>query len=561
MMRWPGLVRWVALAVLTLQTNGGLEGQGSPSAGNTAAVDEAAARAVLTQDFVRLRLPLRTAAWSALRVSAWLLSPENQRSGAVAVDVPAGTRAVDIALPLPRDKKGEVESGIGWYRIAYRLDSADRAATEGILAIGAIAPNLLELHLARTEPVMPGKPLSARVYAGNPVTQRPFRDAGLTATLEYDDPASKALKPPKVHVVRTARTDGSGEALITFPMPGVPDADATITVVGSVSDPAGEKSTASLESYLTTFDQTAVHIETDKPLHKPGETVHLRALVFDGAGRAVDKTQLTLTIYDPQSKTLLKTAVETDRFGIASYDWKTDTHLVTGDYQAEFAMDSSSDWSGSARLPLSIERYDLPEFTVTATMDNGYYTAGQTPVVHLHAGYLFGKAVTQGQVRVARAKENRWNSDPDEKPEPEKTAALDANGDATISLDESRGFAEIKDNEYERYVDVRYHAIVTDTTTGRSEPRNFTVRLTRYPVHLYLNELGGNDRQGDYIVTASYADGVPASCRITLDWMEKDSAPRGRAATVTTNQYGVAKVRLRYPAEDVKDQSSSIGCA
>src|SRR6185437_7918185 len=316
---------------------------------------------------------------------------------------------------------------------------------------------------------------------------------------------------------------------------------------------------ASLESDLTTFDQTAVHIETDKPLHKPGETVHLRALVFDGAGRAVDKTQLTLTIYDPQSKTLLKTAVETDRFGIASYDWKTDTHLVTGDYQAEFAMDSSSDWSGSARLPLSIERYDLPEFTVTATMDNGYYTAGQTPVVHLHAGYLFGKAVTQGQVRVARAKENRWNSDPDEKPEPEKTAALDANGDATISLDESRGLAEIKDNEYERYVDVRYHAIVTDATTGRSEPRNFTVRLTRYPVHLYLNELGGNDREGDYIVTASYADGVPASCRITLDWMEKDSAPRGRAATVTTNQYGVAKVRLRYPAEDVKDQSSSLG--
>jgi len=548
------------LAILILQANGNLEAQAGPQSGNTSAVDEAAAHAVLTQDFVRLHLPLRAATPVPLRASAWLLSPENQKSGAITADLPAGARAADIALPLPRDKKGEAESGIGWYRIAYRLDSADQSATEGILAIGAIAPNLLELHLARTEPVIPGKPLSVRVYAGNPVTQRPFRNASLTATLEYDDPASKAPKAPKVRVVRTARSDGSGEVLITFPTPGVPDTDATITVVGSVAGEAGEKSTTSIESDLTTFDQTAVHIETDKPLHKPGEIVHLRALVFDGAGRAVDKTPLTLTIYDPQSKTLLETPVETDRFGIASYDWKTEAHLVTGDYEAEFAMDSSSDWSGSARLPLTIERYDLPEFTVTATMDKGYYTAGQTPVVHLHAGYLFGKPVAKAQVRVARAKENRWNSNPDEKPEPEKTAALDANGDATISLDESRGLAEIKDNEYERYVDVRYHAIVTDATTGRSEPRNFTVRLTRYPVHLYLNRLGGNDREGDYIVTASYADGVPASCRITLDWMESGSQSRRRAATVSTNQYGVAKVQLRYPAEEIgKDQWSSIG--
>lgn len=63
---------------------------------------------------------------------------------------------------MPKDKSGDVESGIGWYRIAYRLDNADGIATDGVPAIGAIAPNLLELRMAMNERGFPGKPLSVR---------------------------------------------------------------------------------------------------------------------------------------------------------------------------------------------------------------------------------------------------------------------------------------------------------------------------------------------------------------------------------------------------------------
>jgi hypothetical protein len=55
-------------------------------------------------------------------------------------------------------------------------------------------------------------------------------------------------------------------------------------------------------------------------------------------------------------------------------------------------------------------------------------------------------------------------------------------------------FDGFKDSEYERFNDILYRAIVTDATTGRSEPRNFSVRLTHHPVHIYLRKLGGNDR-------------------------------------------------------------------
>ena len=116
-----------------------------------------------------------------------------------------------------------------------------------------------------------------------------------------------------------------------------------------------------------------------------------------------------------------------------------------------------------------------------------------------------------------------------------------------MKLNIAEDFTDFKDTEYQRYRDIEYRAYVTDATTGRSEPRNFTVRLSHYAVHIYLNKMGGNDREGDYIVNAAYADGAPAACKVSLDWMDADSRP-SRTAVVTTNRYGLARVHLRYPS-------------
>lgn len=121
MKRWLGPVRWFALVALTVQAIGQQAIQAKPHVQSMIVADESSARAVLTQDSVRLHLPLRSTPTGVLRASAWLLSPDNTASKAVTSDLPSGSRAVDLELPLPRDKSGAVESGIGWYRIAYRL--------------------------------------------------------------------------------------------------------------------------------------------------------------------------------------------------------------------------------------------------------------------------------------------------------------------------------------------------------------------------------------------------------------------------------------------------------
>jgi len=528
------------------------------SAASPATVNEARVVAVLATDSIRLQLPLEDPAGSGVRAIAWVMSPAGIRSGETSVDLTKGMHVARFTLPWPRDEKNSPITEIGWYRIAYRVEAPNATPVNGVLSIGAIATNLLTLRMALPDRLIAGKPLTVRIYAGNPVTRKAFRGVHLQATLKYDGEPDKDAKPFSRVVVREATTGGTGEADLTYSIQGSPGDTATLTVKGIFAGTDGTRITASVGADVEISDRTTIHVETDKPLHKPGEPVHLRALIFDDVGRAAAGTTVTLTIKDPDSKTLLEESLTTNRFGIAAYDWKTRTQLAPGDYYASFDLDDSSDYSGTASTMISIRRYELPEFAVSASMDRGFYLDGQKPIVHLHAGYLFGKPVSAGTVRIIHA-ENRGYWPTKKRGEPvEQNTTLDEHGDAELQLNVKDDFEEFNGNDYERYRDIEYRAIVTDPTTGRTEPRNFTVRLTRYPVHIYLYGLGGNDHEGDYIVSTTYADGEPVICKVAVDWMDSASHP-SRAVSVNTNRYGLAKVHLRYPAVSSDNTQSGYG--
>ena len=546
---------WSILGAI-LASQGLLDAQ---SAASPSAINEAKALAVLATDSIGLQLPLEKPARAGVRAIAWVMSPAGTRSDETSIDLAEGARTASFTLPWPKDEKNRRITEIGWYRIGYRVETANATPVTGVLSIGAIANNLLTLRMALPEQLISGNPLTVRIYAGNPVTRKAFRDVHLRGTLKYDGGANKNAKPFSRVVVREATTDGTGEAELTYPVQGAPGDTATLTVEGTFAGADGTGVTASVHGDVKISDSTAIHVEIDKPLHKPGEPVHLRALIFDDAGRAVAAgSALTLSIKDPDNKTLLEEPLTTNRFGIATYDWKTGTQLAPGHYSASFDLDSASNYSGSVSTTINIRRYELPEFAVSASMDRGFYLEGQKPIVHLHVGYLFGKPVSAGAVRVTRA-EDRGYWPNKKKSEPvEQSTILDEHGDGELQLNVKKDFEEFNGNDYERYRDIEYRAIVTDPTTGRTEPRGFTVRLTRYPVHIYLYELGGSDHEGDYIVSTTYADGKPVICKVTMDWIDASLDP-SRAASFTTNRYGLAKVHLRYPAASADKNQSGLG--
>ena len=263
---------------------------------------------------------------------------------------------------------------------------------------------------------------------------------------------------------------------------------------------------------------------------------------------------VTLTIADPDNKNYVAAKLTTNRFGIVEYDWKTTKQTAVGDYETSFDLDNSTGNGSTGTQTVRIQRYELPEFSVSATPDRAFYLDGQTPQIKIHAGYLFGKPVSAGSVRIVRAENATWNWKTgryDQSAEVETKTNLDANGDATLPLKVADEFDDLKNLSWQRFRDVTYRAMVTDTTTGRTEPRNFAVRLTKEAVHIYLNPVGSDDREGEYIVSTSHADGTPATCKITLDWMDVASRP-SRIMAVTTNRYGLAKVTLQYPTTTIE---------
>jgi len=564
---WPTMIRNALSFAMILGLAVCAAAQGpNPAQGNDAGkavrgpqVVETAARATLENDAIRLTLPLNEAAGTGVssgvrpdvrpgvRVVAWLLSPKNERTPDTVAEVQAGAREVVMTLAWPNGLPEIGIAAIGWYRIGYRVDVNGAESSHGILSVGAITGNLIALRLAFPPNIAQGQGVSLRVEAMNPVTGKSLPGVKLTATLADNETDSKELKQD-MHEAVTAR---NGEAILNFAPMGEPGDDLDLSVVGTLSGSAGALAHDEVTAEIDVLDRTNVHVEMDKPLHKPGEMVHMRALAFWDNGHAAAGEPVTLTINDLQNKKLVEAKLKTNRFGIVQYDWKTTEQTAVGDYEVSFNLDIAGDGSTGIQT-VRIQRYDLPEFSVAATPDRAFYLDGATPQVKIHAAYLFGKPVAAGSLRIARADHAVWNPKTgryDEPAEVEATATLDANGDATLSLKVTDESDELKDSSWERFRDVKYRAMVTDATTGRTEPRNFAVRLTKDPVHIYLNAIGTGEREGEYMLSTSYADGTPASCRVTLDWMDTESHAT-RAMAVTTNRYGLAKVTLHYPAAE-----------
>ena len=531
-------------------------GQSRPQVPNAAIVPrvlEGGAKATLGKDAIRVTLPLSAAQDPRERVVVWIASPKDVRSGETIAIVSANGRAVSTTMPWPVDARGVREDDIGWFRIGYRVEVNGTERSHGVLSVGAITANLMEIRLAYPKMIAQAHFLSARVFAVNPVTGKALPGVNLKATLSDDEDKSK-----KKSFTRVATTGRNGEVILTFPSLGEPGDSLSLTVEGTLAGEGGALVHDSVNGDVDVMDLGSLHMETDKPLHKPGETVHVRGLAFRNGGRVAADGPVTVTVADPDNKTLVEAALRTNRFGIVAYDWKTTEQTPTGDYEVRFNLDNVTGAGGDLTQAVRIQRYELPEFSVTATPDRAFYLAGEEPKVVIHAGYLFGRPVGAGSVRLVRADNAEWNPKTgsyDEPKEVEDKAQLDASGDSTLTLKVADEFEQLRDSSWERYRDVKYRAMVTDATTGRTEPRNFAVRLTTEPVHIYLNPIGSSEREGEYLISTAFADGMPAPCRVTLDWMDAQSRAT-RAMTVKTNRYGLAKVTLHLPSKAAGEENS-----
>lgn len=494
------------------------------------------------------------------RVTLALLDPRDKVRAEESSDVSLrpGKNSLSLPIKLPYSEFLEAErKQFPWYRLRYRVapeGGASVETVEGVVALSEVTPDLFELRVVAPRRASAGSQLRTRVRTFNPVTGRAVKGVAVSGELEFD------TDDEPVVVKASALTGGDGFATLDFRVPPATEdedeGDLKITARrGAFADSA--------TSSVNVEQKPRVILTTDKSLYQPGQTLHARALVFDPNDRAIADAEATLKLVDQRSETVFSADVKTSRYGIATAEWPIPESAKLGYYTLSFEMDDSryDTDDDSARRTVRISRYDLPNFTVTTKPDRPYYLAGQNAEIEIRGDYLFGQPVKRGRVRLVRQTERSWDYEAQRYATEEQDpieGVLDEQGRFVARVDFSKEHKELADSGYQRFEDISYAAYVTDATTNRTEQRRFYVRLTKEPIHLYVNEGRYKQAKGlplAFYLSASYADGTPAECEVTV--VEQGKSVVTRAAgepsrevkepdktilKVKTNRYGVAKV-------------------
>jgi hypothetical protein len=493
------------------------------------------------------------------RVSVALLDPRDKVRAEAAADVSvrAGKNSLSSPLELPYAELLEAErKEFPWYRLRYRVapeSGATASAVEGVVSLSEVTPDLFELRVITSRKARAGSQLRARVRTVNPVTGRAVKGVAVAGELKFDDGSDpvrlEGFGRDGRRRLRHARLPSAASGR------GRRRRDLKITARRGLFEDSAESS-------VSVEQKPRVIITTDKPLYQPGQTMHARALVFDPSDHAIAGEAVTLKLEDSDNSTVFSTETKTSRYGIATADWPIPESTKLGWYTLSVEMeDSRYDTDYGASRSVRISRYDLPNFTVATKPDRPYYLAGQNAEVEVRGDYLFGQPVKRGRVRVVRQTERRWDYAEQKYVTEEHNpveGVLDEQGRFVARLDLSKEHAELADSGYQRFRRHRFAAYVTDPTTNRTEQRRFNVRLTKDPIHVYVNEGRYTQAKGlplAFYVSTSYADGTPAECEVSVieeglktstqhagEPRREVKEPDKTILKVRTNRYGVAKV-------------------
>ncbi len=525
-------------------------------------VDEAATRMALRggQGEVSLAVENPSAQGFVARVACELLDTEDRVRASLERDewITPGGASISLKLAPALDLANQEElKKFLWYRLRYRViphqsSGAFVGPAEGIVSLSEITPDFFELRVSTPYYARAGASYHARVRAVHPISAHAVAGVNVSASITFDEDSAT--------VKASGVTGQDGYAKVVFDLPRkVGSNGAELEISAQLGD-----FTRTAENWIYFDREARVMISTDKPLYQPGQTLHMRALIFNAGKRAIADAPLKLSVFDIEDSLLFRAQLVTSRFGVASADWPIPENTRLGDYRVTIEMEGERFGDSGDSKWIKVSRYDLPNFAVNTKADRDYYLPGQNAEVKIGASYLFGQPVKRGQVRVVRETERTWNYK-QQKWETEEgeeyEGETDAAGEFTARVDLAEEHQSLDDSGGAKFKDLTYAAYFTDPTTNRTEQKRFDLRVTKDAIHLYVikdnqYQTGGFPTQ--FYVSASYADGTPAACEVTIREDEEESslwpnrrrsgfrlAAHGGATLqrrVQANRFGVAKV-------------------
>ncbi|HOG46860.1 MAG TPA: alpha-2-macroglobulin family protein [Anaerolineae bacterium] len=178
------------------------------------------------------------------------------------------------------------------------------------------------------------------------------------------------------------RIQGRGD--LTLPVPALAEGEYELQLSGK-----GFQAT----SAVRVEEGTLVFLESDKPLYKPGQTVHFRVLTLDSSLRPLPAA-VTLEVADAKGLKIYKKELQSDDYGMITADLPISDDPNLGVWKATVQAGKRQ-----AQLDVRVERYVLPKYEVTVNLAKEWALASEPIVGSIAAEYSYGKPV-QGEVEI-----------------------------------------------------------------------------------------------------------------------------------------------------------------
>jgi CD109 antigen len=287
--------------------------------------------------------------------------------------------------------------------------------------------------------------------------------------------------------------DGTGA--VALKMPELDEGDYTVVVSGTGFE---ERATVRLENPQVVF------LETDKPIYKPGQTMGVRVMTFDSQLLPVDR-DVTVEVLDAKGIKVFRTEIETDDYGMASFDLplSAEPNLGAWTLKAETAK-------AETQLDVRVERYVLPKYDVSVDLPRAWFLVNERIEGSVSSEYSFGKPVKGEMEIVASRYVGEW--------EEYATFNDDIDGSADFELPAVDYVAGVP--EAGGQGNVMLDITVTEDVTGYVERTTKLLTVADSPVNLQLIPEGATFKPGlsfSVLAVTETPDNEPVDARVTYE--------------------------------------------
>ncbi|MDK2911071.1 MAG: antigen [Methanolobus sp.] len=184
----------------------------------------------------------------------------------------------------------------------------------------------------------------------------------------------------------TASTTAAGNSVASFEVPDVKEGRYVLT-----ARPAGYE--RNFTATVEVVRNNPLFIETDKPIYKPGQTVHGRILSLNNNLVPVEQ-DIVVEIMDAKGIKVFKEEVSSNEYGVASFDLPLASELNLGTWKIKATAGDSV-----SNVDIQVDKYVLPKFDVAVSTPQDWFLVSDKITGTVSSSYFFGKDV-EGEVLV-----------------------------------------------------------------------------------------------------------------------------------------------------------------